>query len=94
MQTLLIPMAESPLALEWPEVIASVVFIGLLTFVISKYVVPRFEATYAERAEAIQGGMEKAEKAQEAAEAALREYQAQLADACGAPYERALTQLS
>ena len=41
----------------------------------------RFEATYAERAEAIQGGMEKAEKAQEAAEAALQEYQAQLADA-------------
>ena len=81
MPILLIPMAESPLALEWPEVIASVVFIGLLTFIISKYVVPRFEATYAERAEAIQGGMEKAEKAQEAAEAALREYQAQLADA-------------
>jgi F-type H+-transporting ATPase subunit b len=81
MVTLLIPMAESPLAVEWAEVIASLVFVGILTFIITKYVVPRFEATYAERTEAIQGGMEKAERAQEAAEAALREYQAQLADA-------------
>jgi F-type H+-transporting ATPase subunit b len=84
MTTLLIPLASeggSPLALEWPEVIASLVFIGILVFIITKYVVPRFEATYAERTEAIQGGMEKAEKAQEAAEAALREYEAQLADA-------------
>ncbi len=83
MTTLLIPLAEggSPLALEWPEVIASLVFIAILTFIITKYVVPRFEATYAERTEAIQGGMEKAEKAQAEAEAALREYQAQLSDA-------------
>lgn len=81
MVTLLIPMAESPLAVQWAEVIASLVFVGILTFIIAKMVVPRFEATYAERAEAIQGGMEKAEKAQEAAEAALREYRAQLADA-------------
>ncbi len=71
----------SPLALEWSEFIAAIVFALFLTFVIAKYVVPRFEATYAERTAAIQGGMEKAEKAQEQAEAALREYQAQLADA-------------
>jgi F-type H+-transporting ATPase subunit b len=81
MTTLLIPLAESPLALEWPELIASIVFALILTYIIAKVVVPRFEATYAERAEAIQGGMEKAERAQEQAEAALREYQAQLADA-------------
>ena len=49
--------------------------------VIAKFVVPRFEATYAERTAAIQGGMEKAEKAQEEAEAALKQYQAQLAEA-------------
>ena len=83
MSSLLIPMAGSPLALEWPEVIASVVFIALLTFVLSKFVVPRFEATYAERTEAIQGGIEKAERAQEQAQAALQQYQAQLADARG-----------
>lgn len=82
MITLLIPLAgESPLALELPELIAAIVFALILTYIIAKVVVPRFEATYAERAEAIQGGMEKAEKAQEQAEAALREYQAQLSDA-------------
>ena len=82
MITQLIPLeGESPLAVEWAEVIAAVVFALLLTFVIARFVVPRFEATYAERTEAIQGGMEKAERAQEQAEAALREYQAQLADA-------------
>ena len=53
----------------------------MLTIVIAKFVVPRFEATYAERTAAIQGGMEKAEKAQEEAEAALKQYQAQLAEA-------------
>ena len=52
-----------------------------LTVVIAKFVVPRFEATYAERTAAIQGGIEKAEKAQEAAEAALQEYNDQLAEA-------------
>jgi F-type H+-transporting ATPase subunit b len=81
MTPLLIPMAESPLAVHWSEVIASLVFIAILTYILAKVVVPRFEATYAERTEAIQGGMEKAEKAQEAAEAALREYQAQLSEA-------------
>ena len=43
--------------------ILSIVFVLLLTLVIWKMVVPRFEATYAERTEAIQGGIEKAEKA-------------------------------
>ena len=47
------------------------VFALLLTLIIARFVVPRFEATYAERTAAIQGGIEKAEKAQEAAEAAL-----------------------
>jgi F-type H+-transporting ATPase subunit b len=80
MTTVLLPM-ESPLALELPELIASLVFAGILYFIIRRFVVPRFEATYAERSEAIQGGMEKAEKAQAEAEAALEQYRAQLADA-------------
>jgi F-type H+-transporting ATPase subunit b len=76
------PLAtENPLLPHPIEIILSVVFVLLLTVVIAKFVVPRFEATYAERTEAIQGGIEKAEKAQEAAEAALAEYNAQLAEA-------------
>jgi F-type H+-transporting ATPase subunit b len=84
MITLLIPLegaTANPLALEWPEVIASLVFLGILYFVFQKAVVPRFEATYAERTAAIQGGIEKAEKAQEAADAALAQYTEQLAEA-------------
>jgi F-type H+-transporting ATPase subunit b len=61
---------ENPLLPEPIEIILSIIFALLLTVVIAKFVVPRFEATYAERTAAIQGGIEKAEKAQEAAEAA------------------------
>ena len=72
---------ENPLLPAPIEIILSIVFVLLITVVISRFVVPRFEATYAERTAAIQGGIEKAEKAQEAAEAALAEYNAQLAEA-------------
>jgi F-type H+-transporting ATPase subunit b len=71
----------SPLALEWAEFIAAVVFAVLLWIVIAKAVVPRFEATYAERTAAIQGGMERAEKAQAEAAAALERYNQQLTEA-------------
>jgi F-type H+-transporting ATPase subunit b len=82
MTTLLIPLQEeNPLLPNWAEVIAAIIFALLLTFIIARFVVPRFEATYGERTAAIQGGLEKAEKAQEAAEAALRQYNEQLADA-------------
>ena len=73
--------AENPLLPAPIEIILAIVFVLLLTVVIAKFVVPRFEATYAERTAAIQGGIEKAEKAQEAAEAALQQYNAQLAEA-------------
>jgi F-type H+-transporting ATPase subunit b len=72
---------ENPLLPAPIEIILSIVFVLLITVVIARFVVPRFEATYAERTAAIQGGIEKAEKAQEAAEAALAEYTAQLAEA-------------
>ena len=84
MTALLVPLqaeAENPLIPHLSEVIAAIVFALLLTFVIARFVVPRFEATYAERTAAIQGGLEKAEQAQEAAEAALRQYNEQLANA-------------
>ena len=81
MTSLLTPLATNPLIPAPAEMIMSIVFVVLLTVVIWKFVVPRFEATYAERTAAIQGGMEKAEKAQAEAEAALKQYQAQLAEA-------------
>jgi F-type H+-transporting ATPase subunit b len=81
MTLLLIPMAENPLLPAWTEIIMAVIFALLLTYLIAKFVVPNFERTYAERTEAIQGGIEKAEKAQADAEAALQQYTAQLAEA-------------
>ena len=82
MNLLLLPLAsENPLLPAWIEVILAVVFVLLLTFVIARFVVPRFEATYAERTAAIQGGIEKAERAQAEAQAALEQYNAQLAEA-------------
>lgn len=60
-----------------------VVFAGfaVLMYIVVKYVVPMFEKTFAERAEAIEGGIAKAEKAQAEASAALEEYKQQLTDA-------------
>lgn len=81
MTSLLTPLATNPLIPEPAEMIMSIIFVVLLTVVIAKFVVPRFEETYAERTAAIQGGMEKAEKAQAEAQAALQQYQAQLAEA-------------
>ncbi len=85
MTTLLIPLAaeaeQNPLALEIPELIAAIVFALLLTFVIARFVVPRFEATFAERTAAISGGIEGAETAQAEAQAALEYYSARLAEA-------------
>jgi F-type H+-transporting ATPase subunit b len=79
---LVLPLAtENPLLPAPIEIVLAVIFVIFLTVVIAKFVVPRFEATYAERTAAIQGGIEKAEKAQEAAEAALQQYNAQLAEA-------------
>lgn len=79
---LLLPLeTENPLLPAWIEIILAVVFVLLLTVVIARFVVPRFEATYAERTAAIQGGIEKAEKAQEEAAAALEQYNLQLAEA-------------
>jgi F-type H+-transporting ATPase subunit b len=63
------------------ELIAGAVLLLIIFLIVRAKVVPAFEKMYAERTEAIQGGMEKAEKAQAAAEAALKEYQEQLAEA-------------
>lgn len=84
MTTLLVAMqSENPLFPHLSEIIGAIVFVLILTVVIAKMVVPRFEQTYRERAEAIEGGIERAERAQAEAQAALEQYRAQLADARG-----------
>lgn len=81
MTPLLTPLAsENPLLPAPLEIILAVVFAVILWLLIRKFVVPNFERTYAERTEAIQGGIEKAERAQAEAQAALEQYRAQLSD--------------
>ncbi|MFB9727574.1 F0F1 ATP synthase subunit B [Haloechinothrix salitolerans] len=63
------------------EIALGLVAFGILLFILWKYVVPRFEKLYEERAETIEGGIEKAEKAQAEAERARQQYNAQLAEA-------------
>ena len=58
---------------------AGLLFI-LIFLVFWKKVLPAFQKTLDERAERIQGGIEKAERVQAEADAALAEYQKQLAD--------------
>ena len=73
-----------PILPEHPEeLVVGIVLFLIVWWVIAKKVTPMFEATYAERTAAIQGGIAKAEAAQAEAAAALQEYTAQLAEARG-----------
>jgi F-type H+-transporting ATPase subunit b len=71
---------KAPVVPHLPELIFGVVVFAVLYVVVARRVVPRLEQVFAERTEAIQGGIAKAEQAQAQAAAALAEYQAQLAD--------------
>ena len=73
----------NPLIPHTAEIIVGFIAFSLLYMVLRRAVVPRFEKAFAERTDAIQGGMERAEKAQIEAEAALKQYKAQLQDARG-----------
>lgn len=71
----------SPVLPHTSEIILGLAAFLILLFLISKFVAPRFEALYAERAAKIEGGIEKAEKAQAEAQKVLEQYREQLAEA-------------
>lgn len=79
--TLLAAEELNPLLPHTAEIILGLVVFGILFFAIKKYVAPNFEKAYADRAAAIEGGIEEANKAQAEADAALEKYNAQLAEA-------------
>jgi F-type H+-transporting ATPase subunit b len=60
------------------EFIVGIVLFFIILGVVWKKVVPTFESLYAARADAIRGGIERAEHAQAEAKAALEQYRAQL----------------
>lgn len=78
-----IPLAAkiNPLVPHPVEIGLSIVVFGLLYFAAKKFVVPNFEATFAERTSAIEGGLKSAETKQAEADARLAELEKQLADA-------------
>jgi F-type H+-transporting ATPase subunit b len=73
--------APNPVLPHIEEVALGLVAFLLLLFVMRKYVVPRFEQTYAERTEQIEGGLERAQAAQAEANQLLEQYREQLAAA-------------
>jgi len=75
--------AGLPIIPTLTEVIVGLIAFSLLFIVMKSKVVPRFEKAFADRTDAIQGGMERAEQAQQEAAAALKSYQDQLSDARG-----------
>lgn len=85
MQTLTLLAAEeeglNPLVPHPIEIVLSLVVFGLLFLLVRKYVAPAFEATFAERTDAIEGGLAAAETKQAAADAKLAELEKQLGDA-------------
>ncbi len=83
MQQIFLATELNPLVPTLAEIITAIVAFGVLFTVVVKVVAPRFEQLYAERTEAIEGGIAKADEAQQQAHAALEQYQAQLADARG-----------
>ena len=72
---------EYPVLPHLGELIFGIVAFAILYVIVARKVVPRLEALFAERAAAIEGGMEKAEQAQAEAAAALEEYRSRLAEA-------------
>lgn len=73
--------AALPLLPHPAEIIIGLIAFAILYRIFSKSVVPKMEAMYAERAAAIEGGMQEAEQAQAEAQAALEKYNAQLSEA-------------
>ena len=73
--------AENPLVPIVSEIVLALIVFAILFFVIKTFVVPNFEKTFAERTQAIEGGLNAAETKQAEADARLAELEKQLADA-------------
>ena len=68
----------SPVLPHVEEIVLGLVAFGILLFVLWRFAVPRFEQLYAERADQIEGGIQRAEAAQAEANRLLAQYREQL----------------
>ena len=71
----------NPLVPAWPELIIGTISFLIVFAVLGKVLLPRIQKTLAERAEAIEGGIKRAEEAQAEAQRVLDQYRQQLAEA-------------
>lgn len=81
MTTTILAASENPLLPNGWEMLITTIGFAILVFAAIKWIVPMFERTYAERTEAIEGGLAKAEAAQAEADKARDEYNQQLESA-------------
>jgi F-type H+-transporting ATPase subunit b len=70
-----------PLIPSWPELISGLIAFFIVFGVLAKILLPRIQQTLAERTDAIEGGLKRAEEAQAKAAQMLEQYRAQLAEA-------------
>jgi F-type H+-transporting ATPase subunit b len=71
----------NPLIPTWPEFILGIICFVIVFGVLGKMLLPRIVKTLAEREDAIQGGINRADEAQAEAQAVLQQYREQLDDA-------------
>ncbi|MET8702817.1 F0F1 ATP synthase subunit B [Kitasatospora sp. NPDC004723] len=71
----------NPLIPAWPEVIIGLLCFFIVFGILGKKLLPSIEKVLADRRDAIEGGMERAEAAQGEAQALLEQYRAELAEA-------------
>ncbi|SCG33781.1 F0F1 ATP synthase subunit B [Micromonospora halophytica] len=71
---------HNPILPIWQELVIGTIAFALLCFVLLKFVMPRMEAMYQARVDAIEGGLKRAEAAQAEANQLLEQYRAQLAE--------------
>jgi F-type H+-transporting ATPase subunit b len=72
---------ENPLVPSAPELISGLIAFFIVFGVLAKMLLPRIQKTLAERTDAIEGGLKRAEEAQDEAHQVLDQYRAQLAEA-------------
>ncbi len=75
------PSSPNPLVPHWPELIIGTVAFLIVFALLARVLMPRISATLAERTEAIEGGLKRADDAQAEAKRVLDEYRAQLSEA-------------
>ncbi|MCW2944364.1 MAG: synthase subunit [Actinoallomurus sp.] len=71
----------SPLLPDTAELVVGIFSFLVVLFVLGKILVPRIQVTLAERTNAIEGGIQRAEEAQAQAQQVLEQYRTQLAEA-------------